>query len=299
MSLQLLPSPPSNIPRQAKVMAVRRQEKKTSSINALRRQQQPPRAVAVAFRQRYDEHHNRGGDFESPVPPAAQDPAGDLSAPIPQRNSEPAVMSVVDTPVISALSALSLQPAPAATPASAAIPASAVIPDSTATPAIAENPIPRTMAPPQQYVQTGERAPKLSAVPSRQEVLRVMEVLLSNGTPFKPVDVVHVSNHQSFTTLLKRKFATDPDRRDSCNNWKHWSNQLFCRELNLTVPTSAVSRTDKLSFIETDRRLLRRCTDKEGRKLKLYVLYSTCCYNTMSREQQIINSLIQRLLTLI
>ena len=119
-------------------MAVRRQEKKTSSINALRRQQQPPRAVAVAFRQRYDEHHNRGGDFESPVPPAAQDPAGDLSAPIPQRNSEPAVMSVVDIPVISALSALSLQPASAATPA------------------IAENPIPRTMAPPQQYVQTGE-----------------------------------------------------------------------------------------------------------------------------------------------
>ena len=53
------------------------------------------------------------------------------------------------------------------------------------------------------------------------------------------------------TTLLKSKFATDPDRRDSCNNWKHWSNQLFCRELNLTVPTSAVNRTDKLSFIET------------------------------------------------
>ena len=73
-------------------------------------------------------------------------------------------------------------------------------------------------APPQQYVETGERAPKLSAVPSRQEVLRVMEVLLSNGTPFQPIDVVHASNDQSFTTLLKRKFVTDPDRRDSCNN---------------------------------------------------------------------------------
>ena len=35
------------------------------------------------------------------------------------------------------------------------------------------------------------------------------------------------------------------------SNWKHWSNQLFCRELNLTVPTSAFNRTDKLSFIET------------------------------------------------
>ena len=136
------------------------------------------------------------------MPPAAQDPAGDLSAPIPQRNSEPAVMSAVDVPVISALSALSLQPASAAKPASAAMPASAAIPDSTATPAIAEIPIPRTMAPSQQYVQTGERAPKLSAVPSRQEVLRVMEVLLSNGTPFKPIDVVHVS--QRFSSVSSR-----------------------------------------------------------------------------------------------
>ena len=203
---------------------------KPSSINALRRQQQPPRAVAVAFRQRYDEHHNRGGDLESPVPLVAQDLAGDLSAPNFQRNSEPAVMSAVDVPVISALS---LQPASAAIPASAEIP------------------IPRTMAPSQQYMQMGERATKLSAVPSRHEVLRVMEVLLSNGTPFKPIDVVHVSNHQSFTTLLKRRFATDPDRRDFCNDRKYWSNQLFCRELNLTVSTSAVNRTDKLSFIET------------------------------------------------
>ena len=145
-------------------------------------------------------------------------------------------MSAIDVPVISALS---LQPASAAKPASAAIP------DSTATPASAA--IPTS----QQYVQTGERAPKLSTVPSRQEVLRVMEVLLLNGTPFKPIDVVHVSLHQSFTTLFKRKFTTDPDRRDSCNDWKHWSNQLFCRELNITVPTSAVNRTDKLSFIET------------------------------------------------
>ena len=78
-----------------------------------------------------------------------------------------------------------------------------------------------------------------------------MEVLLSNGTPFKPTDVVHASNHQSFTTLLKRKFATNPDRRDACNNWQHWSNQYFCRELNTTVPISAVNRTDKLGFIET------------------------------------------------
>ena len=102
-----------------------------------------------------------------------------------------------------------------------------------------------------------DACPKLSAVPSRHEVLRVMEVLLSNGTPFKPIDVVHVSNHQSFTTLFKRKFATDPDRRDSCNGRKYWSNQLFCRELNITVSTSAVNRIDKLSFIETGSQVAR------------------------------------------
>ena len=186
-------------------MALRRWEKKTNAFNsALRRAQ--PRAVAVAAGKNYLEHTQRRGDTEFPGSPATQDPASDLSAPIPQRNSEPAVMSAIDVPVISALSALSLQPAKAVTPASAA------------TLAPAEILIPRTMAPPQSYVQTGERAPKLSAVPSRQEVLRVMEVLLSNRTPFKPIDVVHASNHQSFTTLLKRKFATDPDRSDSCNN---------------------------------------------------------------------------------
>ena len=217
-------------------MALRRWEKKTNAFNsALRRAQ--PRAVAVAAGKNYLEHTQRRGDTEFPGSPATQDPASDLSAPIPQRNSEPAVMSAIDVPVISALSALSLQPAKAVTPASAATPAPAEIP--------------RTMAPPKQYVQTGERAPKLSAVPSRQEVVRVMEVLLSNGTPFRPIDVVHASNHQSFTTPLKRKFATDPDRRDSCNNWQHWSNQYFCRELNTTVPISAVNRTDKLGFIET------------------------------------------------
>ena len=125
-------------------MALRRQENRISTINALRRAQ--PRAVAVAARQRYLEHTQRGVDIESPGTPASQDPAGDLSAPIPQRNSEPAVMSAVDVPVISALSALSISPASAETPASAEIPASAETPDSSATPASAE--IPRSMAPP-------------------------------------------------------------------------------------------------------------------------------------------------------
>ena len=141
-------------------MALRRMEKKASAITKLRRAQ--PRAVAIAARQRFLEHTQRGGDIESPGAPAPQDPAGDLSAPIPQGNSAPAVASVVDVPVISALSALSLLPAPAETPASAATPASAEPPASAEIPAL--------RAPPQQYVQTGEKAPKLSAVPSRQEV---------------------------------------------------------------------------------------------------------------------------------
>ena len=136
-------------------------------------------------------------------------------------------------------------------------PATAEIPVSTETPAYAETPAsaenPRTMAPSTQYVQTGEKPPKLSAVPSRQEVMRVTEVLLSHGTPFRPIDVVHSSNYQSFTTLLKRRFATDPDRRDACNRWKIWTNQYFCRELNHSIPTTAVNRTDTLGFIETVR----------------------------------------------
>ena len=59
--------------------------------------------MAFAFRQRYDEHTQGGGDIESPGSPATQDPAGDLSVPIPQRNSEPAVMPAIDVPVISEL----------------------------------------------------------------------------------------------------------------------------------------------------------------------------------------------------
>ena len=90
-----------------------------------------------------------------------------------------------------------------------------------------------------------------SATPSRQEVVRVMEALVSNGTPFRPIDVVHANNIQLFTTLLKRKFATNPSRRDACNDWQHWPNQMFCRELNVTIPTSAVNRTDKLGFVES------------------------------------------------
>ena len=136
-------------------------------------------------------------------------------------------MSAIDVPVISALSPLSLSPASAAIPASAATPASAAIPASaeiTST-SVDRSANQRALVPPTPYVQVGEKAPKLSAKPSWQGVQRVSEVLLSNGTPFRPVDVVHHSNFQSFKTLLQLRFATDPDRRDSCNNWRNWTNQ--------------------------------------------------------------------------
>ena len=109
-------------------------------------------------------------------------------------------MSAIDAPVISALSALTISPASAAIPASAEITSTSV--DSSANQC--------ALAPPTQYVQVGEKAPKLSAKPSWQ---RLSEVLLSNETPFRPVDVVHHSNFQPFKTLLQLRFATDPDRR--------------------------------------------------------------------------------------
>ena len=167
--------------------------------------------------------------------------------PASQPTSGSAVVSVVDAPVITALSALTISPASAAIPASAATPASAEITSAS----VDRSANQRALAPPTQYVQVGEKAPKLSAKPSWQEVQRVSEVLLSNGTPFRPVDVVHHSNFQSFKTLLQLRFATDPDRRDSCNNWRNWTNQNFCRELNLAIPATATSRTDKLGFIES------------------------------------------------
>jgi hypothetical protein len=42
-----------------------------------------------------------------------------------------------------------------------------------------------------------------------------------------------------------KKFATDPPRRDECAFWKTWSNQRFCRELLISVPANAVSKSDK------------------------------------------------------
>ena len=157
-------------------------------------------------------------------------------------------MPVVTAPVISSASAISR--APAATTTSAANPASA---ETTSTSVVQSTSveIPRALAPPTHYVQAGEKAPKLSAKPSWQEVQRVKEVLLSDGTPFRPVDVVHHCNFQSMETLLKLRFATDPDRRDSCKKWRSWDNQRFCRELSTAIPITATSRTDKLGFIES------------------------------------------------
>ena len=119
---------------------------------------------------------------------------------------------------------MSLHPAPV-------LPALADTPVSTELPASAA--IPRTIAPSTQYVRVGEKAPKLSAVPSRQQVHEITQLLLSNDSPFTPVDVVHHNNYEAMETLLMKKFATDPPRREECANWMNWSNQRFCRELNI------------------------------------------------------------------
>ena len=203
----------------------------TNNTSAILRRAQP-RAVAIAAQKAYLKHTQRNAqDIESLGSPKIQDPAGDLSAPAFQPTSGPAVVSAIDVPVISALSALTISPASAAIPTSAATLALAEI-TSTSVDSSANQ---SASAPPTQYVQVGEKAPKLSAKPSWQEVQRALEVLLSNGTPFRPVDVDHHSNFQSFQTLLQLRFATDPNRRDSCNNWRNWTNQNFCRELNLQL----------------------------------------------------------------
>jgi hypothetical protein len=130
-------------------------------------------------------------------------------------------------------------PAPAETPASAETPVSTEIPASA------------VIAPPTQYVRIGEKAPKLSAIPSRQQVHEITQLLLSKDTPFMPVDVVHHNNNLAMETLLKKKSATDSTRRDECDNWMKWSNQRFFRELNMSVPDNAGSKSDKLGYIDS------------------------------------------------
>ena len=127
----------------------------TNNTSAILRRAQR-RAVAVAARNVYLEHTQCNvQDLESPGPPAIQDPAGDLIAPASQRTSGHAVVSDIDVPVISALSALTISPASAAIPASAVTPASAEI-TSTSVDSAANQ---RALAPPTQYVQVGEKAP--------------------------------------------------------------------------------------------------------------------------------------------
>jgi hypothetical protein len=91
----------------------------------------------------------------------------------------------------------------------------------------------------------------LSAIPSRQQAVEITQILLSKDTPFTPVDVVHQSNYLAIETSLMKKFATDPPRRDECAFWKTWPNQRFCRELLISVPDNAVSKSDKLEFVDS------------------------------------------------
>ena len=122
----------------------------TNNTSAILRRAQT-RAVAVAARKAYLEHTQRNvQEIESPGSPEIQDPAGDPSATVSQPTSGPAVVSAIDVPVVSALSALTISPA------SAEITSTSV--DSSSNQ--------RALAPPIQYVQVGEKAPKLSAKPS-------------------------------------------------------------------------------------------------------------------------------------
>jgi hypothetical protein len=121
-----------------------------------------------------------------PESPATQVASSEnLSLPTSQVMSGIAVMSLNPSVLIPN------PPASAETPASAEIPASAE-----------SNITSRILAPPTQYVQTGERAPKLSAKPSRQEIQRVTEILLSNGTPFRPVMLLSWQKGQDTSELV-------------------------------------------------------------------------------------------------
>jgi hypothetical protein len=222
-------------------MALRRIDKKKAVAARTAR----PRAVAIAARQAFLARTQRNiPDYsvaDPPESPAIQAaPLLNLSVPKSQLTSGLAVMSLHPAPVL---------PASAEIPASTEIPVSAEIPVSTEIPASAA--IPRTIAPLTQYVRVGEKAPKLSAIPSRQQAVEITQLLLSKDIPFTPVDVVHQSNYLAMETSLMKKFATDPPRRDDCAFWTTRSNQRFCRELLISVPDNAVSKSDKLGFVDS------------------------------------------------
>jgi hypothetical protein len=233
-------------------MALRRIDKKKAVTARTAR----PRAVAIAARQALLARTQRNSlDYsvaDSPESPAIQAaPLLNLSVPKSQLTSGLAVMSLHPAPVL---------------PASAEIPASTEIPDSTEIPASAA--IPRTIAPPTQYVPVGEKAPKLSAITSRQQAVEITQLLLSKDTPFTPVDVIHQSNYLAMETLLMKKFATDPPRRDDCAFWKTRSNQRFCRELLISAPDNAVSKSDKFfkSHLSLSQGSFSRTRDRLGYK---------------------------------
>jgi hypothetical protein len=181
-------------------MALRRiEKKKTFAARVAAR----PIAVAVAARAAYLARTQRNvpdeAVAESPESPAIQ--AASLVN-----------LSVPTSQLTSGLAVMSLHPAP-----SPVLPASAEIPASAELPALAA--IPRTIAPSTQFVRVGEKAPKLSAVPTRQQVHEITQLLLSRDSPFSPIDVVHHNNYELMETLLMKKFATDPPRREEFINW--------------------------------------------------------------------------------
>jgi hypothetical protein len=162
-------------------MALRRIDKKKAVAGRTAR----PRAVATAARQAYLARTHRNIPDEAVADPPES----------PAIQAAPLVnLSVPTSELTPGLAVMSLHPA-------SVLPASAEIPVSTETPVSSDLPasaaIPRTIAPSTQYVRVGE-----SAIPTRQQVHEITQLLLSKDGPFTAVDVVHHNSYFAMETLL-------------------------------------------------------------------------------------------------
>jgi hypothetical protein len=151
-------------------------------------------------------------------------------------------MSINPTLMSNPLASAENPPAPAENPpvSTAILPASAAN-----SPASTEIPVTRA---PMTYMSVGERAPQLE--PSRAQAQKVTAVLLSVGSPFKPIDVVKVENRNESTYFLQRKFYTDPERREQCT-WHNWPTRRFCTELLQAIPEISTTSPCARGFLET------------------------------------------------
>jgi Reverse transcriptase (RNA-dependent DNA polymerase) len=205
----------------------------------------------------------QAGSFSPQLPdplesPTQADPSSDLSLPTFQLTSGIAVMSI-NPALMSNPPALAENPPVSAEnpPVSTAIPpVSTAIPSASAVnlPALAERPalaeIPSTLAPPMTYVSVGEKAPLLEKEPSLAQAKKVTAVLMANGSPFRPIDVVKVENRTAFAEFLMRRFYADNIRRDQCRDWYIWPPRRFCTELLQAIPEMSTTSPHARGFLE-------------------------------------------------